>query len=321
MNIISSKIQKWVPAKNGTNSNNLLSEIYYFSLRVDFSSALNHFRNRIKEIKYNFVDGATSSGAVCFFGSIIMSLLQLGYVKNIDELFTFSSCYILLDHYLDDDTISLADKKEAIKQISSFINGNTSENNHEIIRTVAERYQRMVTKIPTAVEHLKALFQIEVESMHLQSNPNLTREQYLSICERKGGLTCVAIQALLELEVSSTDKILGEIIQICDDTADIEDDIAANIHTIATHDFKTKGNLDDLLIYCVDKIDELDNKYNFFKPILLLGLIFAVHINQDKYTPQMLEIIEPFIHYNPGTTKEKIVKWFQHKLVPHLENN
>ena len=106
-----------------------------------------------------------------------------------------------------------------------------------------------------------------------------------------------------------------------DDIIDIEDDIKAHIHTIATHDLKTRGNLDDLLIYTVNEIDEMSSRYNFFKPILLLGLILAVHINRNKYSTEMIQTIEPFIHYNPNTTKEGIIKWFQHKLEPHINKH
>lgn len=315
------KIRKWLPSKTESHVNSLLLEIYCFSLNIDFSSALNQFRHRIKEIKYNFVEGGTSSGAICFFGAIIMSLLQTGCIKNMDELFTFSSCYILTDHYLDDDTISLAAKKEAIRQISSFINLDPGKDiDHEIIRTVSERYQRMVSKIPGSVDHLKKLFQAEVESMYLQSQADLTRDQYLSICERKGGLTCVAIQSLLELEISPAEDVLGQNIQLTDDLLDIEDDIKAGIHTIATHDLRTEGNLDKLLIYTIDKIDEMSSRYNFFKPVLFLGLLLAVHVNRDKYSSAMLETIQPFIHYSPTTTKEGIIKWFQYKLEPHLNH-
>jgi len=325
MDSIHKKIQNWVPAKSDkTNIHNLLLRLYTFSLGIDFSPALNQFRQRIKKINYDFAEGAESSGAICFFGSIIMSLLQLGYINNMEELFTFSSCYILTDHYLDDDTITMEKKISTIKQINSFIKkvGDGDEEmgqiDSPIIQAVADKYIEMVTKLPGSEKHLKELFRAEVKTMYLQTHDNLDRDTYLKICEWKGGLTCNAIQSLLGLEITDTEYTLGACIQLVDDMLDINDDIDLKINTIATYDYREDGNLDRLLVYTVDRIDNMDRRYTFFKPILFLGLILAVHTNRDKYSPEAIKTIDPFIHYSPSTTKDGLFSWFQYKLKPHL---
>ena len=176
----------------------------------------------------------------------------------------------------------------------------------------------MVTKLPGSTQHLKDLFHGEVKTMYLQTHDNLDRNTYLEICEWKGGLTCNAIQSLIGLEISDAETTLGSCIQLVDDMLDVNDDISLNINTIVTYDYKTDNNLDKILLYTVNRIDNMNRRYNFFKPILYLGLVLAVHTNQDKYSQEMLHIIKPFIHYNPSTTKEGLMKWFLHKLEPHL---
>lgn len=319
MNGIYEKIEKWIPSKSDkVNIHSMLLNIYTYSLGIDFSSALDQFRDRIAKIDYDFKDNATSSGAICFFGAVIMSLLQLGYINNIDELFTFSSCYILLDHYIDDDTISSKEKYITINKINDFVETRDTTIDSPLIQAVADRYVNMVTKIPSAEQHLKNLFNAETKTMLMQKSDKLSREEYLHICEWKGGLTCIGIQALLELEITEEEYTLGSLIQMFDDILDIEDDLALGINTIATYDYKTTGCLDELLIYAVDKTESMDRKYNFFKPILYLGLVLGVHTNRDKYSSEMIEIMDNFIHYTPGTTKDEIMNWFQHKIEPHM---
>lgn len=332
MNLIHDKIKKWIPTKSDTTSfNNFLLKLYTLCLGIDFSPGIKQFTQRISKIKYDFTSAAYSSGAVCFYFSMIMSLLQLGYINNIDQLFTFSSCYILIDHFLDDETIPMEIKIKNIKQINEFIgsvtsdttNFNTNSNNitkidSPIIQAVGDKYIEMVTQLPGTTKHLKELFHAEVKTMYLQTHDNLDRKTYLDICEWKGGLTCTAIQSLLGLEITEAEYKLGSSIQLIDDMLDINDDIKSKINTIATHDYKKYGNLDELLIYTIEQIDAIDNKYNFYKPILFLELVLAVHTHRDKYTTTMIELIEPFIHYSPEMTKDGIFKWFQDKLAPHF---
>lgn len=315
MDLIAEKIEKWVlPVSD--RSNHILDFIYDKLTDIDYQPAIDQFVRRIDLIDYKFTNDAKVSGAICFFGSIMMSLVQLGYINNIDELFTLSSCYILMDHYLDDNTIPMIDKVKTISQTYKFIDNPTGDNEieSEIIQAVATRYVDMVNKVPSAVDHLKGLFKSEVKSMYLEYQDNLDRETYLESAEMKGGMTCNAIQALLNLEVTNDEFQLGALIQLVDNQLDIEDDMELGIHTIATYDFKNDGNLDKLFIYTVNKIDEMSNKYNIFKPILLLGLILAVHTNRDKYTNNIIELSNKYNYFGSDTTKETLGSMIHKKL-------
>lgn len=317
MEILYEKINRWIPSKYYDNKDrNSLLYLYSIMLGMDFSPLFKQYNQRIKTLEYDFMESVIASGAMCFFGSLLMSICQLGYVKNINNLFTFAACYILTDHYIDDNNVSSDDKKRTIEDINTFVNNidlgiKDIYINDKTIRDVAEKYISMINKIPSSHYHLKKMFQVEIETMYLQSKDNLSREKYLEISEWKGGLFCNAIQSILELEVTSAEYSLGSLIQGVDDIFDIEDDIHLGINTIATHDYKVYGNLDKILSYCINKTDELDKKYNIFKPVLYLGLAWAVHNNKNMYTPEMVNMMDHFIYYRETTTKKNMILWMK----------
>lgn len=302
MNLVRDKIRKWIPSKSDDNKLKYdMIKLYTLFSSTDLSPLFNHFSNRVNKIKYDFMDSAITSGAMCFFGSLTMSICQLGYINNIEELFTFTACYILTDHYLDDNTVMLSDKRKTIEQINDFVNkvGNGDNKDHEIdnhiISVVADNYINLITKIPSSEKYLREMFQAEVKTMYLQRQRDLDRNTYLEICEWKGGLFTNAIQSILELEVTQSDYDLGSCIQLIDDILDVNDDIYLGINTIVTHDYETYGNLDKILIYTIERIDKLDNKYNIFKIILAWGFTLAVHNNREKYTNEMVNMMDDFI--------------------------
>ena len=325
MNNLYKNINRWLPAKSdGDGSLNSYEKIIYIFSSINVSLIFQHFSTRVSLLDYKFTTSAITSGAMCFFGSLLMSFCQLGYVRNIEELFTFASCYILTDHYLDDNTIDIEDKINTIQQIDKFI-GNVSGNvsggisnqnnvsNHEItsplINAVSDNYIKMVTNIPSSEQHLKKVFHAEVKTMYFQNHNNLDRDTYLHICEWKGGLFCNAIQAILELEVTKDEYDLGACIQLVDDMLDIDDDMSLDINTIVTHEYKENGNLDKLLIYGVEKINKINSKYNMFKIILLLGFTLAVHTNREKYSSEIIDIMDNFIYFKNTTNKETLMNW------------
>ena len=327
MDSLYEKINRWIPSKSDdTESRSQLIQLYKLGLATDFSPIFRQFGNRIQDMKYDFLQSAITSGAMCFFASLVMSICQLGYINNIDELFTFAACYILTDHYLDDNKILMVEKVNTIRQINKFIDAvgpvknsiSFSDNiriNSPIIRVVAKNYVNMVTNIPNSEQHLREVFHAEVKTMYLQTHSELDRNTYLEICEWKGGLFCNAIQAILGLDITLAEYDLGACIQLVDDIMDIEDDIKLGINTIATHDYRTYGNLDKLVVYMVNRIDKLDRKYTAFKTILYIGFTLAVHNNREKYSSKMLELMENFIYFKPTTTKKNMIVWLKDKIV------
>ena len=176
------KIGRWIPSKYGNvRDRNSLLYLYSMTLGIDFSPLFRQYNQRIQKLEYDFMESVIASGAMCFFGSILMSLCQIGYVKNIEDLFTFAACYILTDHYIDDNTISPKDKKNTIKDITMFLEDTNNINliRNKTMRDVASKYITMIEKTPESHEHLKRMFEVEIETMYLQATDNLSREKYL----------------------------------------------------------------------------------------------------------------------------------------------
>ena len=316
MDSLVSKLETWIPSKisetskSGTNFNRSLVSMYTLNLPILFSPIIREFRKRIKTVTYQFRKGSLVAGAACFVSCCVLSMAQKGYIKNIDALFTFALCYILTDHYLDDNNISKDQKKETVKQLNKFINDPSprqTSNENEIVQAVGSRYTDMINKIPSCSEHLKIIYNYELESTALQYKNNLNRQEYLTIAEKKGGLTFLAIQSLLEMEITNEEYKVGACIQLVDDLLDINEDIRDGINTIATHDLITNNNLDKLLIYTVKSICELNRVYNVFKVLLLPLLMFAVHTNKKMYSCEIIQILLPFIHFDESFNKRYLV--------------
>lgn len=301
------KIHKWVPSKydkfrDVDNLCNILST-------TDYSSVVSQFKSRNT---FAFADSVMVSGSVCFFGALMMSFCQLGYISNMDNLFLLSSCYMILDNYLDDDTISITDKTKTIQELNIFIirgsyntNVVSSNNSKEsIVGAICDIYAKMIT--PSNEVHLKELFLAEVKTMYLQRSPNLNWDDYLHISEWKGGLTCNAIQSIIGLTVTQNEYDLGACIQLVDDMMDLEDDNKMGINTIVTYSYKN-NLMDKLFHYIVNKIDTLNKKYNLFKPILYLGLLLSVNLTSDKLKNKL----QQFIHF---PNKSELMKRYKTKI-------
>lgn len=310
LNLPLEKLSKWIPSKmDDSLEYKMLVKFYITMLGVDFSPIVDLFVKRLRKIDYNFIDGATTSGAVCFFGSIAMSMVQLGYVNNIDEMFTLTTCYILIDHYIDNKDITIKSKANTIKNIKKFIE--TGDGQDNILKIIGDKYKILIEKIPQAEYYLKKLFEAEVETMKLQRDPNLSKDKYTEIYKWKGGLTCEAIQSIIELPITEHEYYLGGCIQLIDDMMDIDDDLDLGINTLVTFHYKKYNNLDNLISYCIDEVDNMNKKYNTFKIVLLQGLMLSIHINRDKYTKSTIKLLEPHIYFNSDTTKKSLISWFE----------
>ena len=305
MDILQLLLKKWVVPKfnidNSSNDQELkynLSLIYTCLKNMNFTTIKNAFMERVEDLEYDFTPDALTSGAICFFGSMLMSLAQLGYIKNIEELFTLASLYMILDHYIDDINISDLEKAKTISEIKKVIKNPDLDINiieKGIIRQISKRYISLITKIPSAEPHLKALFKSEVDSMYLQKDNNLDISEYYRINEEKGGLTCCAIQSILELEVTEEEYKLGACIQLVDNVLDLDDDIHDNINTEVTHYIANFASLNHIFTYNLYKIYNLSNKYNLMKPVLIMGLLFSMDLHKEYVTPKLLELLEPFM--------------------------
>lgn len=299
-------ISTWLPKKMRADDNSI-NKFLEQTLEIDLSPFIDEFMIRLDTIDYNFSDNCLVSGFACFMGSVLMSLQQVGEVRNMNHLFIFASCYMLMDHYLDDETVKKKDKMKMIAQIKLLmVHRDSKKISNPIVQLVAQKYLDMVRNNREAKKQFKNLFKAEVTTFAKQSKHNLSEKEYLEIAEWKGGATCQTIQSLLGLKVGKAEWELGATLQIVDDMIDLDEDIKSDIHTIATFNVKEYGSLETLFITVIARIHNMADKYNFFKPVLILGAMFGIYNHSQWVSKQLLEAIEDFIPYKPTTNKEKM---------------
>jgi len=313
-------LEKWLFPKNTPNVT--LDALYLQLKNNDFTPVIKAFTDRLETIPYSFSKSEQVSGSICFFGGVFTSLLNYGYIENIDGLFTFALCYMLIDHFLDDNTINAEEKDKCMKEIYIFMaTGEKCEN--KLINAAADRYLKLVAEVPKCQEYIMKLFKSELEGAKVQSSNKLDREIYLRIAEEKGGLTAAVIGSIIGLnsEKEKRESLrLGAVIQLVDDFLDFHDDYTLNIYTLVRYDLE-KGNLDEYVKYTIEKIDELSNVYNFFKPILSLGIILSVHDNPGCISDELNELLKNYDIFDKNTTKYTLIDWFHDKLYKYIDEN
>ena len=161
------------------------------------------------------------------------------------------------------------------------------------------------------------LFKSELKGVEIQRNCNLNRETYLQIAEEKGGRTALVIGVIIGLDNEKDSMELGALIQLVDDFIDLKDDENLGIFTLARYDFE-KGNMDKYIHYTMKKIDDLTPVYNFFKPILMTGLILGVHDNKGCVSEELNEILSNYNHFTNNTSKDSMNDWFHEQLYKYV---
>lgn len=311
---------KWILKKDFPD----LDKLYRELKEVDFSPLIKAFTDRLAPISCKFSKSEQVSGAVCFFGGVITSLLHYGFIEELEGLFTFALCYMLIDHYLDDNTISAEEKKKSMKDIYLFIyKGEKCENNH-LIAAAADRYLSLIERVPNCREYILKLFDSELRGVEIQGRTDLSRETYLNIAEEKGGLTAAAIGSIIGLtdsQIQSESMKLGALIQTpCDDLLDVEDDKNLGIYTLVRYDID-HGGLDRHIYESIKKIEKLSTVYNFFKVILFSGIILGIHDNPGCISDSLNEIIKKYDTFSPETSKNSLNGWFHEKLYSYIDEN
>lgn len=314
-------LEKWLFPKNTPNVT--LDALYLHFKSMDFTPIIKAFTDRLQNVDYKFSKSEQVSGSICFFGGVFTSLLNYGYIENIEGLFTFALCYMLIDHFLDDDTISKAEKTKCMNEVYLFMStGERSDN--KLVNAAADRYLKLVAEVPECQEYILKLFKSELEGVKVQSRKDLPREVYLKIAEEKGGYTAAVIGSIIGLDGEDEKKEsyrLGSLIQSpCDDLLDKNDDALLSIYTLVRYDID-HGVLDSYIRESIIKIDELSNIYNFFKPILLLGIILGIHDNPGCINSQLDELLQKYNPFDKNTSKITLIEWFHEKLYKYIDEN
>lgn len=320
LNDIEEICERWLFKKE----NNLfdLEAVYKGLVEIDFNPVIKAFTDRLDQIECKFSKSEQVSGSICFFGGVVTSLLHYGYIEEIEGLFTFALCYMLIDHYLDDNTISYEEKKVSMQDIYLFIYTGKRNSENPLINAAADRYVDLIERVPKSKEMIKKLFESELNGVKIQGKENLSREVYLKIAEEKGGLTAATIGSIIGLKEKEENESmrLGAMIQMVDDLIDIQDDEDLNIMTLARYDLQ-HTNLDRYVYDSMIKIRNLSTTYNFFKPILLYGLILGVHDNPNSTSKNLKDLLDKYDTFSQNTSKETLVQWFHNKLYSYISNH
>lgn len=221
-----------------------------------------------------------ASGIVFFYGCLFYIMHFPGWGAHIEDIFLYNLLYILVDHYIDDIRIQPELKNQTIAQMFTLIHNPLAEIPllDPILKTIAIVYYRLITRCPDTKPAILDLFLAEIEGLSIQKSATLSREQYYNIALRKGGYTMKVLQRIVGNSDPTLDAAaykLGEIVQFLDDLLDVVTDMKNGIHTIATHDLRTRGNLDELWIDTMHKINAIDPRFTVFK---ILHTFFAVYI-------------------------------------------
>ena len=221
-----------------------------------------------------------------------------GKIQYIEELFRYSTLYLILDHYIDDLEASEIGKRNLIKVLSKAIRNKGKTNIEDLkdsrINDMIDGFNIIIRKTPNALPSLRQIYEEQIKTYRLQTIPNLTREEYLSCSLDKGGYTVQAIESLLGLCSTEEAYDLGACIQLDDDLRDVTSDMKNKINTIATHDYRVNGNLNDLALYAATRIDLLTEEYWLFKAILMTCLVHTITTN-SYFSDSLRDELEQYL--------------------------
>jgi hypothetical protein len=252
-------------------------------------------------------------GLLFFFGSHVVSLSRGTFPENSNAIFSLTALYVLLDHYIDDETISLVKRKETIRCLAVLIENPRYLETHtfpvdddtlRLLKLMASHLNNILALAPNAEAYLKKAFYSEVVAMKLQADSSFDRALYLKLCEWKGGATCEVMAAILGFEVTNADYELGVCIQLVDDLIDVYEDIEANISTACTYDLERIGNLDNFFLQTLHRIDSMDNKNTIFKPLLIWNLLHSI-TTLDVLSDSLRELLAPYCLLKPGVNYKR----------------
>ncbi len=314
--------EKWMFGKEREYPD--LETLYLKCKDIDFSPMNKAFTKRLETIPCKFARSEEVSGSICFFGGVVTSLLNYGYIAEIEGLFTFALCYMLIDHFLDDNTISAGEKEKSMKDIYNFIYKGERNSENILINSAADRYLSLIERVPQCKPYILRLFQAELKGVSVQRRKDLNRDIYLKIAEEKGGLTAACIGSIIGLsdEVNETESmLLGSLIQTpCDDLLDVKDDKELDIYTLIRYDMD-RGFLDRYLYESIKKINSLSPVYNLFKVILLTGIVLGIHDNPGCISEELNKIMKKYDTFNKDTSKDTLNDWFHNKLYSYIAEN
>lgn len=241
-----------------------------------------------------------ASGIVFFYGCLCYIMQFPEWGQYIEDIFLYNLLYILVDHYIDDIRIDPNLKNRAIEQMMILIidplQHQTLPLIDPVLKTIAMVYHRLITRRPQAKLSIIKLFEAEIEGLSIQKDGSRPREDYYAIAVRKGGYTMQVLQQIVgntDPTITEASYHIGTIMQLIDDSVDVLADQKNGIHTIASYDLETTGNLNALWIDIMNRIRHIDARFTIF---IILYTIFTVYLPDripNCYTSELRQLTNP----------------------------
>lgn len=242
----------------------------------------------------------------CSASGFIFFYLCLGYLlhfpnfhKYIEDICLYNMLYMLVDHYIDNQCIDNVVKTNVISDMKSILdNQNIDYDANPILKHIHIIYNKLLNRNknkPLFMENVRNLFKYEVENLHVQNSPNMNAKTYFDVSISKGGYTMLVLQSIIEDSNPDTSKAtyeLGLIMQLIDDCQDVIIDTQKNINTIATFEYKHRGNIDHLWIDIINRVTHIDAKFNIFKIFFMFVLLYLPNKNPELYSKKLLVACE-----------------------------
>lgn len=298
-------------------------ELFIESLRQNNLEILSNFRTTVKIIS-DLTDqkeqNVASAGGGCFFANILMSLSLFGVVKDVEKMSALTCCYLYLDHVMDSKNLSEEYKTKFVQEVKKIITGEPSDSTDNVISESLRNFKIMIQHSDKNIENRnrqlsKLLYLSQVKSTVVQSNKNLTYEDYYSMAMEKGKYTALLAASVMGLKQEDYDKfydnlsLVGGCCQLIDDVFDVYDDIDADIESVASYCLKKDNNLDRLIVDIFRIFDAIDCKFNIIRYAFLFILTYSVSKNFNTVSSRIRLILDPYTYfdYKTGLNLENII--------------
>jgi hypothetical protein len=239
------------------------------------------------------------AGYFAFMISLIYIMHFPNWNQYLEAIYCYSLIYILVDNYLDDIDINHGNKEEFIKQIYELLDKPTfTKITDPRLIQCGLLYNKIITQFPKSKIGFLISFKHEIEGLKIQSKDKLSRDTYYNNCIKKGGKYATIIHYIISESNYGETFNIGSVIQLMDDCTDVINDIKNGHHTIATYEYIRNGNIDNLWIDIINRIQSLDSKFTIIKFVFSLATVWIVATMPycySDYLKEKIKNITPFI--------------------------
>lgn len=292
---------------------------------IKWQSLTELFMTRVRPLdkEFHFTKSELVSGAAFFYISLAISIWETASIDKIDQLFSLTACYMILDNFLDHPIYEDEEKDLVMSELEIILQtlANTNENTttkinntdqyHPITKAVNRYLQHIVKTVPEAIKSCIELFVAEKTTAKFQKQSGWSSYPLIVFAEYKGGATCDAITSIIGVENSFPYYRLGSIIQLLDDLIDVEEDQELEINTPVTQCLNKHGNIDEIVDWIADSIRTLPNVLEPFKFLLCFALIVILSIHFDYLSTLSQGHVKKYLMVNNNhKNREDWIDWF-----------